>query len=294
MKATDLLRQQHREVEELFRQIQSAEDEEERASLREELANALAAHSAIEEEIFYPAAMEALGPGGRIREAFEEHAIADFALYRFMHVSPSDESFAAKLGALKDVVMNHVEEEESELLPQAEGEIERDQLEMLGERLAARFDERLLEGHAAILERSLGITARQAAQAAPGAKKAAAQRRAQPKRAAKAARGGAAGAKRNAAAGSKRGAAPAQAAQKRNGGAAQKRGAAQKQAARKMAGTQKSTPARGQGVSRTQTGMGRGQTGARAGQTSAQQKGAPRAAQSRAGAAGARKSRAGR
>ncbi|MDI3291099.1 hemerythrin domain-containing protein, partial [Polyangium sp. 15x6] len=233
MKATDLLKQHHREVEELFREIEGAEDEDERASLREELANALAAHTAIEEEIFYPAAMEALGPSGRIREAFEEHAVADFALYRLMSVSVGDETFSAKLGALKDIVMNHVEEEESELLPQAEGEMEREQLEQLGDRLQSRFSERMAEGHRPILERSLGIAARQVATQAPGAKKAAAprkrvpaKRQAMPKRAAGAAQRGAAqrgAAKRGAA---KRGAAKAApakrgaaVAQKRNGGA---------------------------------------------------------------------------
>src|SRR5690606_13870559 len=131
-----------------------------------------------------------LGPSGRIREAFEEHAVADFALYRLMSVSVGDETFSAKLGALKDILMNHIEEEESELLPQAEGEMEREQLEQLGDRLQSRFTERLAEGHRPILERSLGIAARQVATQAPGAKKAAAPRkrapakRAMPKRAA--------------------------------------------------------------------------------------------------------------
>ncbi|HVK66696.1 MAG TPA: hemerythrin domain-containing protein [Polyangium sp.] len=274
MKATDLLKQHHREVEELFREIEGAEDEDERASLREELANALAAHTAIEEEIFYPAAMEVLGPSGRIREAFEEHAVADFALYRLMSVSVGDETFSAKLGALKDVVMNHVEEEESELLPQAEGEMAREQLEHLGERLSVRFSERLAEGHRPILERSLGIAARQVAAQAPGAKKASAprkrapaKRQAMPKRAAVAQKRGAA--KRGAAkaAPAKRGAAVAQ---KRNAGAAA--GGTARTQARKTAATQKAPAARGQGASRTQS--QRGSAGAPAAQRGAQSAGA--------------------
>ncbi|MDI1436527.1 hemerythrin domain-containing protein, partial [Polyangium sorediatum] len=282
MKATDLLKQHHREVEELFREIEGAEDEDERASLREELANALAAHTAIEEEIFYPAAMEALGPSSRIREAFEEHAVADFALYRLMSVSVGDETFSAKLGALKDIVMNHVEEEESELLPQAEGEMEREQLEHLGERLSVRFSERLAEGHRPILERSLGIAARQVAVQALGAKKAAAprkrapaKRQAMPKRAAGAAKRGAAKrsaakaapAKRGAAVTQKRGAAVAQ---KRNAGAVA--GGAARTQARKSAATQKAPAARGQGASRAPS--QRGGAGAPAAQRGAQSGGA--------------------
>lgn len=173
MMATDILKQQHREFEELIRQIESAEDDDERAALRVELADMLAAHTAIEEELFYPAALEQLGPGSRIRESLEEHAVVDFALYRFVSVSVADETFSAKLATLKDVAMNHIEEEESELLPQVEGEIDRHALEELGEKMAARFEERLQEGHRAILERSLGIAARQTPVAAPSVKKAA-------------------------------------------------------------------------------------------------------------------------
>lgn len=173
MIATDLLKQQHREFEELIRQIETAEDDEERAALRVELADMLAAHTAVEEELFYPAALEHLGPASRIRESLEEHAVVDFALYRFAFVSVADETFSAKLATLKDVAMNHIEEEESELLPQVDGEIDRQVLEQLGDKLAVRFEERLQEGHRAILERSLGIAARQAATSAPIPKKAA-------------------------------------------------------------------------------------------------------------------------
>lgn len=184
MLATDVLKQQHREFEELFRQIESAEDDDERGALRVELADMLAAHTAIEEELFYPAALDQLGPGARIRESLEEHAVADFALYRLVHVSVADETFAAKLATLKDVVMNHVEEEESELLPQVEGEMDRQVLEQLGDKMTVRFEERLREGHRPILERSLGIAARQADVVAPVAKKAAPARRRPVKRAA--------------------------------------------------------------------------------------------------------------
>lgn len=290
MKATDLLKQQHREVEDLFRQLETAEDDEERSSLREELANKLAAHTSIEEEIFYPAAMEAIGPTARVREALEEHAVADFALYRLLSVSPSDETFQAKLGCLKDVVMNHVEEEESELLPQADGEMDQDKLEAIGEKLTARFDERMMEGHRAILERSLGITMRAVAQAAPGAKKAAARPARAPAKRQVAQKRGRAATKQAAAPAQKRGGGRAAATKKANGGATAGRGqaagrgqtAGRVQTTRKVAaGAGKTTPARGQGVSRTAgagAGAGRGQAGARGGA-----KQAPRGSKAQAG-----------
>jgi hypothetical protein len=203
-----------------------AAEERERASLREELANTLAAHTSIEEEIFYPAAMEALGPHGRIREGYEEHALADYALYRLLSVSPMDETFAAKLSALKEVVMNHVEEEESELLPQTEGEMTSERLQELGERLEARFAERLTEGARPLLEKSLGIAARSAT---------------------KTAQRGAETTKRAAAAPAKRTQSRKATTTKRSTAAA----APAKRTQSRKATTQK-TPARGQGMSRAQ------------------------------------------
>lgn len=217
MMATDILKQQHREFEELMRQIETAEDDEERAALRVELADMLAAHTAVEEELFYPAALEHLGPASRIRESLEEHAVMDFALYRLVSVSVADETFSAKLATLKDVTMNHIEEEESELLPQVEGEVERQVLEELGDKLAAHFEERLHEGHRSILERSLGIAARQVAVSAPGAKKAAA---ATPARQTSTKRK--AGAPKRPIAAAKRGSAPKRAATKKQVPAAKK------------------------------------------------------------------------
>ncbi|UQA61473.1 hemerythrin domain-containing protein [Polyangium aurulentum] len=259
MKATDLLKNQHREVEELFRQLEGAEDESARTALRLELANNLAAHAAIEEEIFYPATMEALESNGRIREGLEEHALAEFALYRLMQVSPMDETFSAKVSALKELVKHHVEEEESEILPQAESAMG-ERLEMLGERLEMRFMEKMSEGAESILAQNLGIIARggvvtqealQAEQAQQsenaGAAKKTSRRPAQ-KRASGTKRGGA----------SKRGAAGKTAAAKRGGQkTAAKRGTAKRGAAASTqskrgasASTSQKKPARGQGVSR--------------------------------------------
>lgn len=267
MKATDLLKNQHREVEDMFRQLEAAEDEGARTTLREQIANNLAAHASIEEEIFYPAVMEALGPNGRIREGLEEHALAEFALYRLMQVSPMDETFSAKVAALKELVMNHVEEEESEILPQAEGELG-ESLEMLGERCELRFMEKMSEGAEAILAQNLGIIARGGvvtpetmaeapqAEVAGAAKKTRARRPAQKR---------ASGTKRSAAkktSGAKRGAAGKTAAAKRGGQTtAAKRGTAKRGAAATQAkrGSTATTQARGQGGSkRTQKSNGNG------------------------------------
>ena len=53
MNATSLLERQHRKVEALFKKLESGRSDPE--PVLEELANSLAAHMAIEQDIFYPA-----------------------------------------------------------------------------------------------------------------------------------------------------------------------------------------------------------------------------------------------
>ena len=60
MKATKLLKEQHREVEDLFAHVLDSEDAEERREGLEQIKEKLEAHMAIEEQIFYPAVREAV------------------------------------------------------------------------------------------------------------------------------------------------------------------------------------------------------------------------------------------
>lgn len=149
MKATELLEQQHREVEQIFDMLHK--DEGDRAQNLRELASKLAAHMRIEEEIFYPRAREVAED--QILESLEEHTLAAFALKRIAEIDPEHESFPAKLKALKDLVLHHVEEEENEVFPRIEGAISDGELAEMGEDLEARFTEVIESGYGANLVR---------------------------------------------------------------------------------------------------------------------------------------------
>lgn len=159
MKATDLLKQQHRTVEALFAKIEAGEPE-----ALKDLASALAAHMAIEHEFFYPESREI--DEDQIAEAFEEHAIAEVALKRALACDPEDEAFDARVTVLKELIAHHVKEEESELFPDVESELDGDQLEALGKKMEARFDEVLRKGYAAVLPKNMEDTAADLAQQA--------------------------------------------------------------------------------------------------------------------------------
>ena len=72
MDAVELLKSQHREVEKLFKEIEKAEEPEDKEALFEDLADKLAIHARIEEQFFYPAVHEKKTED-MVLEAFVEH-----------------------------------------------------------------------------------------------------------------------------------------------------------------------------------------------------------------------------
>jgi hypothetical protein len=141
MDAIELLKRQHRFVEELFDQIeQEGEDEEEKVELVQELADNLAAHAAIEERIFYPAAY---GDNTRdlLEEAVEEHLALKRVIADLVQMGPSDDYFDAKIAVLKEQVAHHVEEEEKELFPKVRRELSASHLEAMAVEMETLFDE---------------------------------------------------------------------------------------------------------------------------------------------------------
>ena len=137
MKATDLLKKQHKNVKALFKKVENTEGGRQRRQLMDQIANELKIHTKIEEEIFYPAVRE-LGTSKAeemIDEAFEEHHVVDLVLAELPQVDPEDERFDAKMTVLSELIEHHVEEEEGELFPMAEKKLGKDRLQMLGEQM---------------------------------------------------------------------------------------------------------------------------------------------------------------
>jgi hemerythrin superfamily protein len=137
MKATDLLKKQHRQVEKLFKEVEKTEDPKQRRKLMEQIADDLKMHTQIEEEIFYPAVREVGTAKAEemIDEAFEEHHVVDLVLAELPQVDPEDERFAAKMTVLSELVKHHVEEEEEEMFPMAEKKLGAERIKELGQQL---------------------------------------------------------------------------------------------------------------------------------------------------------------
>jgi hemerythrin superfamily protein len=139
--ALELLKSQHDEVEELFSMIEDEEDTDEKEELFRELADKLAAHSTIEEKIFYPSVMNE-DTSEQLLEATEEHLAAKRVLADMLEMEVDDERFDAKLSVLKEVIRHHArDEEEGKLFPILRESLDDDTLAGLGNELLAFFEQ---------------------------------------------------------------------------------------------------------------------------------------------------------
>lgn len=107
--AIELLRQQHRELEALFAELETTKNRED---LVRQLVISLEAHTWIEEKILYPAGLE-VDPAMTF-EAFEEHSLIQFMLHKIVETEADDEAFLPRVKVLKEIVEHHIKEEEEE------------------------------------------------------------------------------------------------------------------------------------------------------------------------------------
>src|SRR5205085_2121544 len=76
--AIDLLKRDHRQVEELFAQVLNGQGTLSKAEVSEQIKLMLQVHTQLEEEIFYPALRDASEAGARLVErALDDHATVD-------------------------------------------------------------------------------------------------------------------------------------------------------------------------------------------------------------------------
>ncbi len=154
MNVVDLLKNQHRQVDQVFSRFEKARRKEEKQKIFEELCGLIAGHDAIEREIFYPACEKALGKIERLMEGVVEHGLVEFELFRADRARDS-ENFDYFVGVLREIWNNHVEEEEREVIPVAARRMDQRQLEQLGNKMAARFEEVQHEDVRAMLRHNL-------------------------------------------------------------------------------------------------------------------------------------------
>jgi hemerythrin superfamily protein len=145
MDAASLIEQDHRAVEDLFKQFETAGPQayKTKDDLVLQITQELQAHATVEEEIFYPAVEAMAAEQGRelVQEAVEEHQQVKQLLAELERMTAEDGGFDDKVLTLIENVRHHVEEEESEMLPQARQVLGEERLRQLGQRMADRKEQ---------------------------------------------------------------------------------------------------------------------------------------------------------
>lgn len=130
----DILVTDHREVEELFQELENpGTDPQRRGDLVSAAIAELVRHSVAEEQYLYPATREALPDGDQIADReIEDHSEAEQVMKRLEKMQPTDAEFDPTVRQLISEVREHIEDEEHNLFPRLRQACSQEQLADLG------------------------------------------------------------------------------------------------------------------------------------------------------------------
>ena len=141
MDAIDLLKQDHDKVEKAFRDFEKMDRQDTDACRRliATVCEDLKLHTTLEEELFYPAAREAIEDEDIMNEAQVEHETAKMLIEQLENMGSDDPNYFATFTVLGEYVRHHIKEEQGEMFPAAK----KSKLDLiaLGERMRARKEE---------------------------------------------------------------------------------------------------------------------------------------------------------
>jgi len=138
----EVLEHDHREVEEMFAELESLrgasteEDISRRKTLAEQVTIELVRHSVAEEVLVYPQ-VEREVSAEEAKHAREEHAEAEETLQRLEKLDADDPSFDDELSTLMEEIRHHIEDEEGEMFAHMRRVIDPDELRTMGARVEA-------------------------------------------------------------------------------------------------------------------------------------------------------------
>ena len=138
----ELLKTDHRKVEQLFSQLESASGKR-KLEVFKQIKTELELHTQIEEKILYPALEEPEETHDLALEAYEEHAVVKDLLKQLGRARTANDEWEAQAKVLQENVEHHVEEEENELFVKAQAAIGEEELAELGDRMEAEKAKRL-------------------------------------------------------------------------------------------------------------------------------------------------------
>lgn len=137
--AQDILTQikaDHEKVERLFEQLEKAHGSQ-AINCFNEIYKELSLHARAEELVFYPAMLNYDETKKYIEEAESEHNSAKILLEQMKAFNPEVDEFKTKFHYLKETILHHVKEEESEIFSAVQKRMSKEELQQLGQEFQA-------------------------------------------------------------------------------------------------------------------------------------------------------------
>jgi hemerythrin superfamily protein len=134
MNGLELLKIDHKRVNELFNQIESESELPKRKEYFNEIRKELDLHAHIEEKVLYPFFLVREDFKDLIEHALDEHQEAKTLLLEIGQTSDEND-FDNRVGELVKGVRHHVKEEEEKLFPKITRTLSNEELEILGQKL---------------------------------------------------------------------------------------------------------------------------------------------------------------
>jgi hypothetical protein len=139
MNANELIKQDHRDIEEMYKEYVVAEGDE-RVGLERMIATELTIHAEIEEEIYYPEYKKHQNKD-LLKEYESEHNSIRLMTSKIVALSIAGKDTGRDMERLMAEVDHHVKEEEEEGLPLMEKLVGMERLEEMGTQMIERKEE---------------------------------------------------------------------------------------------------------------------------------------------------------
>jgi hemerythrin superfamily protein len=134
MNIQDIIRMDHQKVNTLFMEIEQSNDPQKIQEYFGQIYKDLTVHAEAEEQIVYPAVRPFYGEGDT-QELYDEQAEMKTLLQQIKSMSPASPDFKNNVKRLKDMVMDHVRQEESTMFAAIRNNCSSEQ----SERMATEF-----------------------------------------------------------------------------------------------------------------------------------------------------------
>jgi len=137
MDILDLIRKDHRQIANLFSELERTGNTQKLYGYFNQLYEEISLHTEVEEKIFYPVISNYQNTERLLDEAQKEHNEIKQMLEDIESFSPISEEFKQKLSELKQAIKHHVQEEENEVFTQVQEWMSKAEREQLGNEFEA-------------------------------------------------------------------------------------------------------------------------------------------------------------